>query len=316
MKKVLAPRASAILYSLLRQRGNGLPFLLPANICPIVPLTFLKAGAPFEFVDISPESLGMDTSLLEERLRTANGRFGGILYAHTYGDPSVPYEFFHWIKERWSRLLLIDDRCLCIPDSEPAPESVADVVLYSTGYAKIADIGFGGYAFLRDGSAWERFGLPYNEAELKAIEADYKAYIETGRPYVYHDCAWLQTDAVMPGWDQFIERVDETMCRSIAHRHEINAVYSALIPAELQLGAGFQLWRFNLRLEDKESALKQLFEAQLFASSHYRSLVGIMGEGTDVHARQLAAHVVNLFNDHHYTTDMAELTARIVLQSL
>jgi hypothetical protein len=76
------------------------------------------------------------------------------------------------------------------------------------------------------------------------------------------------------------------------------------------------LWRFNLRLAHKEAVLGRIFEAGLFASSHYQSLVGIMGEGTGTHASDLDMHVLNLFNDHHYTIEMAERTARIIVGSL
>ena len=65
MQIVQAPRASAILYNLLKSRENSEPWLLPANICPIVPITFFKAGVPIEFVDISVENLHMDLELAE-----------------------------------------------------------------------------------------------------------------------------------------------------------------------------------------------------------------------------------------------------------
>ena len=57
MQIVQASRASAILYNLLKSQTNTHPWLLPANICPIVPITFFKAGVPIEFVDISAETL-------------------------------------------------------------------------------------------------------------------------------------------------------------------------------------------------------------------------------------------------------------------
>src|SRR5690349_10239983 len=41
-------RACSVLYNLLRSSGDHRPFLLPANVCPVVPLTFRKAGRPFE----------------------------------------------------------------------------------------------------------------------------------------------------------------------------------------------------------------------------------------------------------------------------
>ena len=136
MKTVLAPRASAILYDLLQGREASRPFLLPANICPIVPVTFFKAGVPFEFVDISADSLLMDLDQAEARLRDGNGQYGGLLYAHTYGDLHSPQDTFRRLKERWPELLIIDDRCLCPPDLEPDEAQQSDVTLYSTGHAK------------------------------------------------------------------------------------------------------------------------------------------------------------------------------------
>jgi hypothetical protein len=41
-----------------------------------------------------------------------------------------------------------------------------------------------------------------------------------------------------------------------------------------------------------------------------------MGEGRCPVAQQLSKEVVNLFNDAHYTLQMAERTAQIVLRSL
>jgi hypothetical protein len=316
MKTILAPRASAILYDVLSNCGNELPYLLPANICPIVPLTFLKAGTPYEFVDVSAGSLEMDIDLIEGQIKPDARRYGGILYSHTYGDPSTPSEFFGWAKDYRRDLIVIDDRCLCIPDLEPAGECLADVTLYSTGYAKIADAGFGGFAFVRDDLIQKHHDLPFSETELRAAEADYKACVEAGGRFMYRDSAWLQTEAALPTWNDFADRVREILRQSLAHRRDLNAVYTSLLPAELQLAAGFQLWRFNLLLDNRDAALKDIFDAGLFASSHYRSLVGIMGEGTDTCARNLAAHVLNLFNDHHYTVDMAERTARILLRSI
>ena len=69
-------------------------------------------------------------------------------------------------------------------------------------------------------------------------------------------------------------------------------------------------------MSDKKKTLEALFNAGLFASSHYASLGGIMGPGKFPMAKRLADEVVNLFNDIHYTLEMAEKTAKIVLESL
>jgi hypothetical protein len=144
MKIIQAPRASAILHNLLISRKPARPWLMPANICPVVPITFMKAEVPFVLVDISAQSLHMDldqaVGLIERR------EFGGLLYAHTYGDESTPDDFFADVKSIDPELIIVDDRCLCIPAFDV--KTMVDVVLFSTGYAKIVDLGFGGYALL------------------------------------------------------------------------------------------------------------------------------------------------------------------------
>ena len=51
--QVTSQRASAILYNYLSGNHFDKPFLLPANVCPVVPLSFMKAGVGFEFIDIA-----------------------------------------------------------------------------------------------------------------------------------------------------------------------------------------------------------------------------------------------------------------------
>src|SRR5207247_9386303 len=111
-------------------RDDRQPFLMPAHICPIVPATFRKARVGYEFVDIDSGNLGLDFDEALARIRT--GEYGGLLYAHTYGVPITPDADLADVK-RWDRsCLVIDDRCLCIPDLEPPPSN-ADLILSSTG---------------------------------------------------------------------------------------------------------------------------------------------------------------------------------------
>lgn len=316
MKTILAPRASSILYDVLKTRDSTRPFLLPANICPIVPITFLKSGIPFEFVDISPGTLALDLDQAEARLRAPSARYGGLLYAHTYGNPSTPLAFFALVKAQWPELILIDDRCLCIPQTELDSPTPADLVLFSTGYAKIVDLGSGGFAFAQEHVPCAHQKLPFNAHDLMALESEYKSTVSAGAAYSYRDSSWLQTDSSLPSWQVFANELRDAARRTLTHRRSLNAVYNSIVPQELQLPEPFQLWRFSLRLEHKTAVLEAIFSAGLFASSHYASLVGIMGSGQDQNAQALARQVINLFNDEHYTLDMAERTARLVRGSL
>ncbi|HEX6269288.1 MAG TPA: hypothetical protein VFZ43_03555 [Anaerolineales bacterium] len=309
MRIVQAPRASAILYHVLASRQEKQPWLLPANICPIVPVTFLKAGVPFEFVDISAETLHMDLQQVEDRIEQR--KFGGLLYAHTYGEPSTPIDFFNRIKSLDPELLIVDDRCLCIPEFEA--QSSADVILNSTGYAKIVDLHFGGYALLRNSLAYQPAKSPFNADDHNQIERAYKQAVEERVRFLYQDTDWLETDAPLPEWRDYRQQIENGLRLALDQRGGLNEIYASRLPSELQLPQKYQTWRFNIRVKNKSKVMQAIFEAGLFASSHYASLAGIMAEGGAPYAEALASEVINLFNDHHFDADRAVRICDLIL---
>ena len=314
MQLVQAPRASAILYSLLVNRRDQSPWLLPANICPIVPITFLKAQVPFQFVDISSQTLHMDLEQAEELIK--NSKIGGLLYAHTYGEVSTPSEFFGTIKNLFPDLMIIDDRCLCVPDLEFDPNNKADIQLYSTGYAKIVDLNFGGYAFMSDAVDYQPAHLPFDPVHHEEVEKAYKVAVIRREKFDYQDSNWLETDTPMPAWLEYSRRITKSLAGSLEHRASLNHVYANMLPVELQLPAPFQTWRFNIRVRDKQRILDAIFASGLFASSHYASLAGIMDSGRAPEAETLERSILNLFNDHHFSLDQAEQVCKIIAENL
>lgn len=311
MRIVQAPRASAILYHLLTSHTAEKPWLLPANICPVVPLTFFKAGVPFEFVDISAVTLHMDLDQVEDRIRRR--RYAGILYAHTYGDPTTPADAFQSFRNLDAQLLIVDDRCLCVP--EFAAKSPAQITLFSTGYSKIVDLGHGGYAILDDRVEYQPEALPFQRDKDDEIVRSYKEAIAEGRRFDYRDSAWLDTDSSLPTWETYESRIAACLEETLAHRASMNHVYESRLPADMQLPGAYQLWRFNIRLKDRQPVLKAIFDAGLFASSHYAPLTGIMGDGAAPHATALAGSVINLFNDHHFDAGMAAHICDVILEN-
>ncbi|HEX6035117.1 MAG TPA: hypothetical protein VFY83_11805 [Anaerolineales bacterium] len=313
MQSVQAPRASAILYSLLVNRRDKSPWLLPANICPIVPITFLKARIPFQFVDISPQTLHMDLEQAEELIK--NGKFSGVLYAHTYGEASTPNEFFEVLKSLAPDLMIIDDRCLCVPDLAFDPLNKADIQLYSTGYAKIVDLNFGGYAFMVDELHYQSAHLAFRAQDHEEIEKAYKAAVSQREKFVYQDGDWLETDGSIPAWEEYCGRIKKSLAGSLEHRASLNHIYASMLPTEIQLPAPLQTWRFNIRVHDRQRILDAIFSSGLFASSHYASLAGIMDDGRAPKAENLERRIINLFNDHHFSLDQAERVCRIILEN-
>jgi hypothetical protein len=252
----------------------------------------------------------MDLETAAQRL--GRGGYGGVLYAHTYGETSTPFDFFSAVRAADPSRLVIDDRCLCDPDLEPRPENPADVVLYSTGYAKVVDLGSGGYAFLQDGVAYESHSLPFRREDLEELEAAYKQDIASRQPFHYRDSAWLEAEAGRLPWETYRPRLAAGLDQARAHRQALNALYATCLPAEFQLPAQYHGWRFQLRLARRDLALKAIFAQGLFASAHYASLAGVFLPGKCPHAEALAGEVLNLFNDHHFSLEMAQRTCDII----
>ncbi len=312
MQIVQAPRASAILYSILAQSADSRPWLLPANICPIVPITFLKARVPFQLVDISAATLHIDLELVQAQIQTR--RFGGLLYAHTYGEQSTPVGFFSTLKNLDPEFLIVDDRCLCIPDLEPTHP--ADVILYSTGYAKIVELNSGGYAFVKDGLRYQPVHLPFNPIHHDELEKLYKEAVQAREKYIYEDSDWLETATPLAAWYDYQQQIEAGLKASLEQRALLNHIYASRLPREIQLPQEYQTWRFNIRIKNKSRVLKAIFNSGLFASSHYASMADSLAEGIALQASTLAAEVVNLFNDRHFEEGKAQRICDVILENL
>ena len=161
-------RASIILYNILTSLEKPKKFILPLNVCPIVPATFLKAKVEFEFIDISLETLCIDEKLLLNKVHDKN--IGGVLYVKTYGIELDTTQLFKDIKNINQNIFIIDDCCLQIPKFDyTLKESYADLALFSTGYSKYIDIGWGGFGFLNDDFSYKKNNLTFKEKDLEAF---------------------------------------------------------------------------------------------------------------------------------------------------
>jgi hypothetical protein len=188
--------------------------------------------------------------------------------------------------------------------------------LYSTGYAKVVELHFGGYAFLKDEMPYQSQHLSFNPKAHEDIEKGYKQAIQSRALYSYEDSDWLQTDADLPAWYDYRQQIEDGLKASLQHRTTLNDIYSNQLPAEIQLPGAYQSWRFNIRLKNKDRVLKAIFSAGLFASSHYASLAGIMAPGQCAQAEKLADEIINLFNDHYFDEQRAEGVCTVIMENL
>lgn len=278
-------RACAILYNLLRTRGDSRPYLMPANICPDVPRTFIAAQQPFDLVDIAEETLAVDSEQCVARLRAEPQRYAGIVYVRTYGTERDPTQFFDELRGMCSDLFIVDDKCLCRPDwGAEHPSPAASVTLFSTGHTKYVDLDGGGFAHLRDGVVYRRQPPTANGFDLRARNTS---------------------------WEEYCQRIADLVPAVDAQKRALNAIYADVLPASIQLPPEFQQWRFNIRVPDPERLRSAAFEAGLFLSRHYEPLA----PGFPVAAR-LHSEVVNLFNDRYFDEARAFQIAKLTLRHL
>ena len=311
VKIVFEARASTILFNLAAETfRTGARFLLPANVCPVVPLALLAAGRPFEFVDLDPESLCMDWTRLRERITARNKpSVAAVLYARTYGIEGDAGALFRELKALDDKLLLIDDRCggRPEPDSALADPQGANVVLYSTGYGKYVDLGFGGFAHMHDEVAYCSRPRPFEHSHLRETTSLYKQHIDLAS--LIYPGAWPAPEV---SWANYREAIVTQRAEADRHKAKLNAIYRDTVPGEAQLPTRFHQWRFQVRVSEKKALLQRIFEAGLFASDHYFPASRLFGDDDAPVVDGLHAEIVNLFNDSYADQSHAERVARLV----
>jgi len=305
-------RASSIIYNFLRSIDNERALLIPANICPIVVVTFLKARRKFEFVDISNQTLCMDENIVLDKIRNAPNKYAGVLFVRTYGIMSSFEYFFKQIKETNDNLILIDDRCLTVPDFSRPNNTYADILLFSTGYSKFVDIGFGGFALAKDSLNYQKHAVDFNRDCLEKLISGIKFSISAKKKFHYEDSDWL--DSLYPeiAFDEYRRMVSEKINESFKIKNALNKIYFQNLPKEVQLKPDYQIWRFNIMVPCKDLLIKDIFDNGLFASSHYSSLSGIFDDGFSEVSDNLHSKIINIFNDRYFSVDKAFKITEII----
>lgn len=272
---VTAYRASKILYNFLKSNQERIhtPFMIPANVCSNVPETLEEAGVAYRFVDIDARTLCMDEQYV---LEYAN-EISGIVMVHTYGVETDFAPFYRQLRAANPEILIVDDRCLCIPSFEPETYD-ADLVLYSFSEKKQVNLGKGAMSYVGEEVRYEECPVP------------------------------SQSFLTNEEWHLNKAEVLAAMDAAIAHKEKLNAIYRRALPKAIQLPEAYQHWRFNILVQNKEEILKALFDVGLFASSHYKAL----SEESAPIATNLSAYVINLFNDSYFTEEQAKKCCEII----
>ena len=276
MKLLTANRATKLLYNFLKVNNISGKVLLPANICPEVVKTLHYAGMTTTFIDLQVETLCIN----QEAVLAAAKDASMLLFVHTYGIEHDFYAFFEQVREQNPNIIIVDDKCLCLPDLE-VKDSAADLVLYSTGEKKMVNLGGGAIGYLAD--KWEYDEVEVEESDLLSNEL------------------WLLDPK------QLYMKMDAI----IAHKEKLNTIYRAMLPEAIQLPDAYQHWRFNILVPNKQQILDALAAEDIPAESVCPAL-----DGACVVANNLHALAINLFNDKRQTQEQAIRACEIILECI
>lgn len=276
MKLLTANRANKILYNFLKVNNISGNVLLPANICSDVVKTLQYAGLTTTFVDLQVDNLCINQEAVLAMAKEASM----LLFVHTYGIEHDFYAFFEQVREQNPDIVIVDDKCLCLPDLD-VKDSPADLVLYSTGENKMINLGGGAIGYLAD--QWEYDEVRVEESELLGNEL------------------WLLDPK------QLYMKMDAI----IAHKEKLNTIYRAMLPEAIQLPDAYQHWRFNILVPNQEQVLAALAAEGIPADCAYPSQ-----DEACVVASNLHTLSVNLYNDKHLTPDQATRACEIIKECL
>ena len=276
MKLLTANRANKILYNFLKVNNISGNVLLPANICSDVVKTLQYAGLTTTFVDLQVDNLCINQEVVLAKAKEASM----LLFVHTYGIEHDFYTFFEQVREQNPDIIIVDDKCLCLPDLD-VKDSAADLVLYSTGENKMINLGGGAIGYLAD--QWEYDEVRVEESELLSNEL------------------WLLDPK------QLYMKMDAI----IAHKEKLNTIYRAMLPEAIQLPDAYQHWRFHILVPNQQEVLAALDAEGIPVDSAYPTQ-----DEACIVASNLHTLSVNLYNDKHLTPDQATRACEIIKECL
>ena len=136
-------RGASAIYLLLRHLGENGVLLVPANVCYAALYPALYAGWSLRFCDVDPITGHLTESLVHQALE--QGPADALLLPHMYGQPIAQLPQITALCK--SKGLWTIEDCASAMGAQAqnyAVGQLGDYAVYSTGYAKTIEVGFGG----------------------------------------------------------------------------------------------------------------------------------------------------------------------------
>ncbi len=312
---VTAYRASNLVYEIAIHAPPGI-WVIPDNVCPAVPLALACAGAELRFVDIDAETLCLDTRKVADLAKAEN--IAGVVYVRTYGANTPAQNDLAELRKTLPKAVLIDDRCIGVPQTDtPENNGAADVVLFSTGYGKVLDLGGGAYGFFKTDMGFKLGGRTLSSQAFEDLLSQSNAAMKTGNPvlagfdftapaFSTEECPSFQ------GWSNLSQSITNQLPDRLTHKAQLNAIYAEGLSEFAPLADSYLNWRFHIFVQNPTQTVAALFGAGLFASKHYAPVSRLWGVSSGQVAQKTAKNIINLFNDQHFAAKQARQAVRII----
>lgn len=313
---LIVGRAATGIWLILRSLGiKGKKVLYPANICYAAIYPAVYAENEPVFCDVDGVSGNLTLQLIRDRIE-ADKEIVVLVLPHMYGNPVQEIEA---IKEfcRNRNVILIED-CASAMGAFVHGKRVGtfgDYVIYSTGYAKTIELGYGGIITSDyDLSDMERL---YHELPLYSEISGYnqeffsKLYRlirndkkQTLAPYLYQGFYANVKDMYVYQIDK--EKEDEIknalpqLEALVAIRQKNRKLYDELLKEtecmkRYRFAEGAVPWRYNLLVSEKRKELiDYILERKLPVSDWYPDVTEIFGKrGTFANTRRMEEQIIN-----------------------
>jgi dTDP-4-amino-4,6-dideoxygalactose transaminase len=337
-KLIFSGRGSAALYAILTSlETKERKILLPVNICEILLPIIELAGFSPVFYDVNPDT---GNSGLENIRDKYSGDEAVLLAVHNFGLPLEIDLIADWAKE--NDIFLIEDVCNALGATfRNVPlGNWGDAAIYSFGYSKIVELGFGGGLTLRDSGLRQRvkelissFDL-YSELHKEADQSfQSKLRIlrkdpDNQKPDVYRSLYGDYAKFLIYRLDQqhisLIREAIADLDNIILSRYEKAMMYKNGISSSkishIKEVPGQIFWRYNILVdyECRDKLLKLLIHNNIWASTWYPPVNHLFYEEPDSSdysgADQFSKRVINLFVDQRFPTTEVNRTISLINQ--
>lgn len=327
MNRLFVGRAATAIYLVLKTNCNNREVILPANICYAAVYPVIYSGNRPVFVDIDLETGNANLEAIKKRV---SEKTGAIIFPYMYGNISKDIlELKDFCKER--RIILIEDCASAMGaniDGVPVG-NFGDYAIFSTGHAKIVDLGNGGILTSPkdlNEIIVENEKLPLYDNFLAEKSEEFSK--EYRRLRNLNDTDALKTFFAKDYHEQFIYKIDDDFQKKIesATDNLTKEVKNRLNNAELfkkmlKISPDFQIfefadgsapWRFNIlfkSLEQRNNLVRELLTHGLFVSDWYPCIGKIFSEESFPNAERMESEILNfsLTEDENYIRTICDI---------